>query len=155
MRKNVADIPRRVEIARAANERYLEALAVVDAPAPTRRLLDPVSRRRIRNGRPYRPLRPVAPEDAEVFRVMMRGEFLIKGFRNRDLRHRLIPEAETNPLRRRKASARISRLLRLFRAQGLIRKVSGTRYYRVTEKGHHVMTTSLRLREIDASCLAA
>jgi hypothetical protein len=155
MRKSVADMPRRVEIARAANERYLEALAVVGMPAPTRCVLDPISRRRLRNGRPYRPLRPVNEDDAKVFQVVLRGEFLVQGFRNRDLRRRLNPEAESNPAARRKASARISRLLRLLRAHGLIRKIPNTRYYRVTEKGHHVMTTALKLREIDVSRLAA
>ena len=48
-------------------------------------------------------------------------------------------------MRRRKASGRITRYLRLLRAHGLIRKVSGTRYYRVTPKGHQVMTTALKL----------
>ncbi len=63
----------------------------------------------------------------------MRGEFLLQGFRNKDLRLHLFPEAEFHAIRRRKASDRITRCLRLLRAHGLIRKVPGTRYYRVTE----------------------
>ena len=35
-------MPRRMDIARGANERYLEALAVVGEAAPIRRVLDPV-----------------------------------------------------------------------------------------------------------------
>ena len=155
MRKGVADMARRVEVSRAANERYLEALGIVGTPSPTDRVLDPVSTRQIRNGRPYRPLRPISPEDARLFRVIMRGEFLLQGFRNKDLRLHLFPEAESHALRRRKASGRITRYLRLLRAHGLIRKVSGTRYYRVTEKGHQVMTTALKLRQMDVSRLAA
>jgi len=38
-------LDRRVEISRAANERYLEALAVVEVPSPAGTLLDAVSRR--------------------------------------------------------------------------------------------------------------
>ena len=38
LRKSVADITRRVDISRAANERYLEALGVVGVSAPTRHL---------------------------------------------------------------------------------------------------------------------
>ena len=155
MRKGVADIARRVEVSRAANERYLEALAIVGIPSPTDRLLDPISTRKVRNGRPYRPLRPISPEDARLFRVIMRGKFLLQGFRNKDLRRHLIPGAESDPTRRRRASARTTRCLRLLRAHGLIRKVSGTRYYRVTGKGHHVMTTALALRRMDVSGLAA
>ncbi len=43
MRKSVADIARRVEICHAANERDLEALAVVGEPKVAHKLLDPVA----------------------------------------------------------------------------------------------------------------
>jgi hypothetical protein len=155
MRKGVADIARRVEVCRAANERYLEALAVVGWPAPTRRVLDPVSRRVVRDGRPYRALRPLTPEEADLFRAILRGEHFIQGFRNRDVRRALAPSDERDATLRRKASARTSRLLRLLRAHHLIKKVPRTSYYRVTELGQRVMTTALQLREIDVYALAA
>ena len=72
-----------------------------------------------------------------------------------DVRLHLFPKDESHAMRRRKASGRVTRWMRLLRAHGLIRKVSGTRYYRVTEKGHHVMTTALKLRQMDVSRLAA
>jgi hypothetical protein len=155
MRKGVADIARRIEVSRAANERYLEALGVVGEPSPTRHLIDPVSKRITRNGRSYRALRPIHPEEARLFSVLLGGEFLFQGFRNKDLRKRLLPGCESDPVARRRASGRITRLLRLLRAHKLIRKVSGTFYYRVTNKGNHVLTTALRLREIDVAMLAA
>jgi hypothetical protein len=65
MRKDIMDTARRAETGRAANERYLEALGVVGEPSPTRQLLDPVSKRTKRRGRPYRGLRPVDREDIE------------------------------------------------------------------------------------------
>jgi hypothetical protein len=151
MRKSVADIRRRVEIGRAANERYFEALGVVGDSSPTRILTDPVSRRIIRDGRPYRALRPIDPDEARLFSLLLDGKFLIQGFRNRDLRERLMPQADD----RRRASARTSRLLRLLRAHRLIRKVSTTSYYRVTSHGQHLMTTALRLRELSVHALAA
>jgi hypothetical protein len=155
LRKGVADMARRVEICRAANERYLEALAVVHRPSCTRDVLDPVSRQIVRAGRPYRPLRPLACADADVFRILLRGEFAVQGFRNKDLRVHLAIGTPDDPVARRQASARITRCLRLYRAHGLIHKVSGTRYYRVSEKGHHVMSTALKLRDIDVNLLAA
>ena len=88
MRKSVADIARRVEICRAANERYLEALGVVGEPSPTRHLLDPVSKRINRQGRCYRALRPIDPEEAKLFSLLQDGAFLLQGFRNKDLRAR-------------------------------------------------------------------
>ena len=45
VRVGVVDIPQRVAISHAANQRYLEALSVVDLPAPAHEVLDPVSRR--------------------------------------------------------------------------------------------------------------
>jgi hypothetical protein len=154
LRKGLADIPRRVEISRAANQRYLEALAVVGQPQPVAHLFDPVSRRVVKDGRPYRPLRPLSRDEAAVFRVILGGAFLIQGFRNRDLRQALLP-ATHDPQQRRQASGRITRLLRLLRAHGLIHKVAGTRYYRVSSKGQHLMTTALQLRDTDLAHLAA
>lgn len=155
LRKGVADMARRVEIARAANERYLEALSVVGRPARSAAVLDPVSRPVVEHGRRYRGLRPISREEAALFRVVLRGEHQVQGVRNADVRRVLDPGAERDAERRRRMSGRATRCLRLLRAHGLMRKVSGTRYYRVTDKGHHVMTTALKLREIDLSRLAA
>lgn len=155
LRKSVADLRRRVDICRAANERYYEALGVVGESSPTRSLTDPVSRRITRDGRPYRALRPIDPEEARVFSVLLDAKFLIQGFRNRDLRQRLKPHFETNPVARKQACGQISRCLRLLRAHGLIRKVSKTSYYRVTLTGQQLMTTALALRNLDVSAIAA
>lgn len=155
LRKSVADMGRRVEICRAANERYLEALGVVGEPSPTRHLMDPVSRRIVRAGRPYRALRPLHPEEARLFAVLLDGRFLLQGFRNKDVRRRLMPCLGDDVIARKQASARVTRLFRLLRAHGLIQKVSTTFYYRVTRRGVQVMTTALRLRELDLAALAA
>lgn len=155
MRFGLADLDRRVEISRAANERYLEALAVVQKPAPARELLDMVSRRVQKDGRPYRALHPVSPQEASVFRAVMSGQFLLRGFSNRDLRQSLGPPQTLPRTDQRRYSARITRLLRLLRAHGLIRKVSGTRYYRVTPKGHCIMTAALKIRTANVTKLVA
>lgn len=152
MRKGVVDFQRRAEICRAANGRYLEALGVVGEPSPTRQLLDPVSKRITRRGRPYRALRPIDPEEAKLFAVLTDGKFLLQGFRNADLRLALFRPTLDDPERRRQESGQVSRQLRLLRAHGLIRKVTGTFYYRITKRGQQVMTTALKLRE---SCCPA
>ena len=155
MRLGLADLERRVEVSRAANERYLEALAVVDVPAPVAKLLDSVSRRVVKNHRPYRPLRPISPEEAKTFRAALSGEFLIRGCTNTEFRHAMgqIEAADRQELRRQ--SGRATRLLRLLRAHGLIYKVSRTRYYRVTKHGQQVMSAALTVRSADVAKLAA
>ena len=80
--------------------------------------------------------------------VNRRG-FLIQGFRNPDLRRRLWPQAQSDPALRRQASGRVTRLLRLLRAHGLIRKVSATRYLpsyakRILRHDHRVATQGSR-----------
>jgi hypothetical protein len=154
MRKSVADISRRAELGLAANGRYLEALGVVGEPSPTRFLLDPVSKPVVREGRPYRPLRPIAPEEAKLFALLLDGQFLLQGFRNKDVRSRLLADPGTDPTARKAAAGKITRLFRLLRAHRLIRKVAHTFYYRVTRKGNHVMTTALQLRELNLYALA-
>jgi hypothetical protein len=154
MRKGIVDLPRRVEIARGANERYLEALAVAGEPTPSRKLFDSVSQRKEKNGRFYRALRPVSPEDSRVFRVIMRGEFLLQGFRNRDLRQALESDSESNQIQRRKAANRITRLLKLLCAHGLIFKVAQTSYYRITKRGRELMSTAIKFRDSNVALLA-
>ena len=83
-----------------------------------------------------------------MFSVLLEGGFLLQGFRNKDIRHRLFPRATRDPHERKKASGRVTRWLRLLRAHGLIRKVTGTFYYRVTKRGHEVITTAQKLRNM-------
>jgi hypothetical protein len=155
LRKGVVDIERRVEICRAANERYFEALAVVALPTPAKELLDPVSRPVVRQGRRYRALRPLAPDDATLLEHLLSGDFTIQGFRNRDVYSRLYPNVRCTPDERRRISARITRSLRLLRVHGLIRKVPHTTYYRVSRKGHALISTTTRLRHLSLAQLSS
>ena len=155
MRKGIVDLPRRVEIARGANERYLEALAVVGEPTPSHKLFDSVSQRKEKKGRYYRALRPVSPEDSRLFRVILRGEFLLQGFRNRDLRKALESDSESDPAKRKKSANRITRLLKLLCAHGLIFKVARTSYYRITKRGRELMSTAIKFRDSKVALLVS
>jgi len=154
LRKSIEDISRRAELGLAANERYLEALGVVGVSTPTRHLFDPVSKPIIRAGRSYRALRPIAPEEAKLFAALLGGEFLLQGFRNKDVRKQLYGDPP-NPQQRRQAAGKVTRLIRLLRAHGIVRKVSHTTYYRITNQGQTLMTTALHLRELDLPQVAA
>jgi len=155
MRKSIADTRRRAEISRAANERYLEALAVVGAPKPSCQLFDQVSKPVQRAGRNYRALRPISPEDSQLFQIITRGEFQFQGVRNQDLRNHLYPDLNRDPTCCRRQSSRITRSLRLLREHKLIFKVPKTNYYRLTNQGHQLMATALKFRQTELSLLAA
>jgi hypothetical protein len=157
LRKAIADLPRLVEICQAANRRYLEALADADVIDTVKTVLDPVSRRIEKDGRPYRALRPITREEAALFAHLLDGKYRLHGFRNADARGILCPEldASREPANQRAACSKASRYLRLLRAHGLIRKVSRTNTYRVTRRGTRIMTTCIKLRETSVNSLAA
>ena len=73
------------------------------------------------------------------------GEFLIQGFRNRDLKQKLFGE-KSSPTRTkpgRRQSGKVTRLLTLLRAHHLIKKVQHTHRYILTEKGRITITAIL------------
>lgn len=142
MRKGIADLRRRVEISRAAIERYLEALSTITNLRPSSQLIDLVGKRIQSGKQSFRRLHPVSQEDSRVFRVIMAGEFKIQGVRNQDIRKQLYPDVPDL-----KAAGRVTRHLRLLRAHGLIYKVSRTNYYRPTKKGIEVMANAVTIRD--------
>ena len=154
LRKGIADIGRRVQLSQAANDRYLEALSVVGETRPAHKLLDAVSKRVEVGGRNYRPLHPIAPTESAVYATLLRGEHLLQGIRNEDLRKQLFAADEFDPVKRRQTAGRVTRLLRLLRAHKLIYKVLRTNYYRITKKGQEIMSTALYFRESDLALLA-
>jgi hypothetical protein len=153
MRKGVVDIRRRVQLCLNANARYLDALAVVGDSTPSHQVLDPVSRPVIFANRRCRPLRPISPEDSRFFQEILRAEHLMQGIRNCDIRKALHPD--TPACQSRLLSAAVTRRLQLLRAHRLIYKVPHTNCYRITKKGHIVMSTALRFRITDLALLAA
>ena len=155
LRKGIADIPRRGALSQATNARYLDALSIVAVPTPIAQLLDPVSQRRVVNGRPYRPLRPITAEESRCFARMLDGRALLNGVRARDLREVLSPHRPMDLADHRRQTGRVSRLLRLYRAHHLIAKVARTRVYRVTPNGQQVMTAALVCRAATLEQLAA
>jgi hypothetical protein len=138
LRKGVVDLPRRTQISQGANTRYLAALAAVDAQTPLGKVADAVSTAVTRDGRRARGLNPLTGEDARVAAILLQGEFSISGFRTGEVRSLLYPEAQTVDDRRR-ASGKVTRLLRLFRAHGLIQKIPGTHRYKLTSQGRRIL----------------
>jgi hypothetical protein len=155
LRKGVVDIPRRAQLSKAANERYLEALAGMTRKAPIHEVLDPVCRPKKHRGRPYRALRPLCAEEVKIYRLLLDGRFALQGIRNRDLRAILSSAIPADAHERRRLSAKATRWFRLLRAHGIIQKTNRARYYRLSKTGIETLTVSLQLRDLDAGSLAA
>lgn len=145
LRKGVVDMSRRAEVSQAANSRYLTALGALNDQTPLGKVADLVSRPVLHDGRRARGLNPLTGEDARIAEVLLRGEFSINGFRNRDVRQLLFAGQDTARDQRR-LSGKVTRLLRLFRAHELIRKVKGTHRYQLTSKGRKTLPAFLAAR---------
>ncbi len=148
MRKGIADLHRRAEVSEASNKRYLDALASANTDSPMNRLIDPVCRPVMWNGRKMRALRPWSEEDRLLIQTVSRGEFTVGGFRNRDLLPHLSPGRFFSPQDRRRASARVTRQLRLLRAHHIIRRVAKTHRYVFTKKGRLIATAILEYQNV-------
>jgi hypothetical protein len=140
LRKGVADLHRRAKLSQQANEKYLEALAAVDQSASLGETVRPLCQRTRWKGRPVRGLQPLKSDDSQLLAAIGRGEFLVSGFRNGDLRPILFGTAEVSPDAARRQSAKITRMIRMLRAHGLIRKIPKTHRYRLTPKGQTAIT---------------
>jgi hypothetical protein len=154
LRKTVADLPRRAELSEASNQRYLEALSSVSAETPLAEITDRLCRPVTVNGRRHRGLKPFDVDEVRLLQAVSRGEFLIAGFRNRDVRRALFGETQDAPQRRRDAG-RVSRKLALLRAHGLIKKIPRTHRYLLTETGIQASSAILSARQASLSQLAA
>jgi hypothetical protein len=152
MRRGVADLHRRAEISQKANERLLDALAQVDDSQSVEELTAGIQKHTCWSGRRVRGLRPWA-EDKELLAAVNHGEFLINGFRNRDLQALLYTAPANSQAERRRRSAAISRKLRLLRAHGLIQKVPRTHRYHVSGGGRVILLAVLTAARTSVSQL--
>jgi hypothetical protein len=156
LRKGVADLPRRAELSQAANARYLSALAAVENPTPLGRVADKLIQPVTWSGRRARGLTPLTGPDARLAEIALHGEFLLNGFRNRDIRSRLFPvsqETPPAPAELRRQAGQVTRLLRLFQAHGLFRKIPKTHRYQLTANGRRTLPAFLAARNASAQKL--
>ena len=153
MRKGVADLHRRTKVSHAANERYLDALAAADTSTPLGDLLAQVVKPARLGKQRMRPLRLLDPQDLALLQAVNHGEFTVNGFRNRDIAQILLGDPPRDTQARRKRSARITRLLRLLRAHGLIKKIPHTHRYHVTKRGRSIIGALLSVRQVPVNQL--
>ena len=151
LRKGVADMSRRAEVADAANKRLAESLASVAETTTLGELLKPLGQPVMdkEGRRRARALNPLTGPDGELLRTLAHGEYLINGFRNRDLRLKLFGTCAEAKERAGQA-AKITRLLAILKAHGLILRVQKTHRYQLTALGRRVVTALLAAHAANA-----
>jgi hypothetical protein len=152
LRRGVADLYRRAQLSQAANERYLTALAAANNITPLAQEAVSICQPVWREGRRYRALNPFEDDDAQLLAAVNRGEWALKGFRNREIRLLLFGQTKDKKQQRSQA-AKVSRRLALLHAHGLIAHVSRTYRWQVTAKGRRILTALLAARQADTDKL--
>lgn len=142
MRRGIADLHRRAELSKRATERYLDAYASIDDDTTLEELIAKLQTPTIWGDRRVRALRPF-DDDRHLLAAITRCEFVLGGFRNRDLQRLLFCSPPHSPEEARRRSAWVSRKLRLLRAHALITKVNGAHRYQLTVPGRKATTAIL------------
>ena len=142
MTKDVGTLVHYQEQALACNRRYLDALAVVDDPAPAYQQLRQLTERKKIAGRSSAGFNPARREDVSLFLAVLAGEHIARGFRNKDLRAALYGAGAKTSFRH---SAAVGRLLKRLHVRQLVAKIPHTRRWRVTESGRHLLSLAVQL----------
>ena len=122
MSKGVANLYRYAQVCQKANERYLEALAVVKDVSVGQRELDRRCAPVTFQGRTRRALQPLGRDDQALFQAVLRGEHAVRGFRNGELAERLFGPSPDDDRERRRRCGQVSRRISLLRSHGLVAK---------------------------------
>ncbi len=150
MNKGVCNLRHSHAIARASNERYLDALAQAALPSgrvsASAKTVDQVHKPVRFKGRRRRALNVLSPAEQKLFLAVLRGDHRLRGFRNTDIVAQLYPTQARSTAERRRRAYSVSRQLQLLRAHGLIRRVPRGYRYLITEKGESLMNAAIYIR---------
>jgi hypothetical protein len=144
MTKSVASLVHFQEQALACNRRYLDGLAVVDDPAPAYPALRQLTEPKVVDGRSYAGFNPARREHARLFRAVLDGDQIVRGFCNGDIREPLFGRL-LKPSEQRRTSAAVGRLLKRLHVRHLVAKIPRTRRWRVTQQGRQMLGTVVQL----------
>jgi hypothetical protein len=90
-----------------------------------------------------RALRPFQDPDVTLLAAVGRGEFILNGFRNKDLQALFFAPTTDSRAEKRRRSAWVSRQVRHLRARGIIKKATHENGYQVTNSGRQRITAIL------------
>ena len=117
---------------------------MVDDPAPAYRQVEELTEPVVVSGRSHAGFNPASPGDVGLFRAVLDGEYLLRGFRNAEIREALYGMIEDADQRRRQSHA-VGRMLKRLHVRGLIVKVPHSHRWHVSARGHQVLGAVVRL----------
>jgi hypothetical protein len=134
LRSGVADLKRRAEVSQGIVERYLDHQATACTDQPLGNLLAGLSKPVTWKKARLRAL-DLPGKDRFLADLLADPAVAINGVRNSELRERLRAAGRAAGKTDRQLSGMATRLLRLLRAHGIIRKVSKSHRYQLTDVG--------------------
>lgn len=137
LKKNIYSLAPLITLFKASNKRYLEFISAFDNKKAGRKRLDKITKSKSVKNRNYKGFNLFSDQDLVLLVTVLRGEYNISGFRNKDIRIKL-PQFNT---------AKISRLIKRLNIFGLIKKVGKTYKYYLTKLGKELVITAERLKE--------
>lgn len=137
VKKNIYSLGPLMGLFKASNKRYLEFISAFDNKEAGRKRLDKITKTKSVNNRNYKGFNLFSDQDLALLIAVLRGEYNISGFRNKDIRMKL-PQFKT---------AKISRLIKRLNVFGLIKKVGKTYKYYLTKLGKEIVITAEKLKE--------
>jgi len=142
LRKGLADIPIRTQVAADVNHRFMEHMATLRDDTPLSDLLKGVAQASTRHGRSIRSL-DIIGKDRDLLLAIADPLYAVCGITNKRLHKTLLTSPWAKGGTDKQLSARITRHLRLLRDHGLIRKMPNQRKYTLTKTGR-TLTTALQ-----------
>ena len=149
MGKGVANFWRYAQVGHQANLRYLDALAHAQPIGKALEQLDDLCHPKTKQGKRLARFNPVAAEDSQLFATLLRGEFCLNGFRNKDVVAHLYTHPARTAAEGRRRSAHVTRLIAKLRGHGLIIKVKQSRLYRLSDKGRSLLAAAVHYRQVE------
>jgi hypothetical protein len=142
-------------VSQSANNRYLDHLAQVEQEKSVDEIIASVSKSIRHDGKSFRGLNVWSEKDRHLLAAIADGKHTINGFRNKDIRHVIFGQSPKNKNEEKKQSAKVSRLLKILRVHGIIKKVPRTHRYQLTDKGKLLVTLLGSLKNIETKKIVA
>jgi DNA-binding MarR family transcriptional regulator len=136
LKKNIYSLSFLSEILKVSNKRYLEFISAFDNKEIGRKRLEKVTSSINESNRNYKGFNFFSKYDLTVLLTIIRGEFNINGFRNKNLQKLL-----------GLTSSKISRLIKRLRVHGLIKKASDSYKYYLTKIGKETIIMAQKIKE--------
>jgi predicted transcriptional regulator len=137
LKKNIYSLSFLTDNLKASNKRYLEYISAFSNKQVGRKRLEKVTESKTDNKRNYKGFNFFNDADLAILLAILRGEFNISGFRNKNLQKLLGFNG-----------SKISRLIKRLHVHGLIKKAKDSYKYYITKLGKETIVMSEKIKEL-------